>query len=116
MATHRLLLESLPVSLSVSRLLAEGKITADMTSVWIGFGAIELKRAGTADRKTAQTDRWRPSAPQSPARSRPGPTHVADVCAAAREHCETVGGAARLAHRKVASVMAPTIPLAAIKQ
>lgn len=176
MATHRLLLESLPVSLSVSRLLAEGKITADMTSVWIDFGAIELKRevrlehrrfpnggswsfflcprsdrrvrrlrlndgraicsyccgdfhrisyvspepacdsAGTADRKTAQTDRWRPSAPQSPARSRPGPTHVADVCAAAREHCETVGGAARLAHRKVASVMAPTIPLAAIKR
>lgn len=44
MATHRLLLESLPVSLSVSRLLAEGKITADMTSVWIDFGAIEFKR------------------------------------------------------------------------
>jgi hypothetical protein len=44
MATHRLLLESLPVSPSVSRLRAEGKITADMTSVWIGFGAIELKR------------------------------------------------------------------------
>jgi hypothetical protein len=42
--THRLLLESLPVSPSVSRLRAEGKITADMTSVWIGFGAIELKR------------------------------------------------------------------------
>jgi hypothetical protein len=37
MATHRLLLESLPVSPSVSRLRAEGKITADMTSVWIGF-------------------------------------------------------------------------------
>jgi hypothetical protein len=44
MATHRLLLESLPVSPNVSRLRAEGKITADMTSVWIGFGAIELKR------------------------------------------------------------------------
>jgi hypothetical protein len=44
MATHRLLLETLPVSPSVSRLRAEGKITADMTSVWIGFGAIELKR------------------------------------------------------------------------
>jgi hypothetical protein len=44
MATHRLLLESLPVSPSVSRLRAEGKITADMTSVCIGFGAIELKR------------------------------------------------------------------------
>ena len=44
MATHRLLLESLPVSPCVSRLRAEGKITADMTSVWIGFGAIELKR------------------------------------------------------------------------
>jgi hypothetical protein len=44
MTTHRLLLETLPVSESVSRLRAEGKITADMTSVWIGFGAIELKR------------------------------------------------------------------------
>jgi hypothetical protein len=44
MATHRLLLESIPASESVSRLRAEGKITADMTSVWIGFGAIELKR------------------------------------------------------------------------
>jgi hypothetical protein len=44
MAMHRLLLESLPVSPSVSRLRAEGKITTDMTSVWIGFGAIELKR------------------------------------------------------------------------
>ena len=44
MATHRLLLESLPVSPNVSRLRAEGKITAEMTSVWIGFGAIELKR------------------------------------------------------------------------
>ena len=44
MATHRLLLESLPVSPSVSRLRADGTITADMTSVWIGFGAIELKR------------------------------------------------------------------------
>jgi hypothetical protein len=42
--THRLLLESLPVSENVSRLRAEGKITADMTSVWIGFGAIELTR------------------------------------------------------------------------
>ena len=42
--THRLLLESLPVSPNVSRLRAEGKIIADMTSVWIGFGAIELKR------------------------------------------------------------------------
>jgi hypothetical protein len=42
--THRLLLETLPVSPSVSRLRAEGVITADMTSVWIGFGAIELKR------------------------------------------------------------------------
>ena len=42
--THRLLLESLPASPNVSRLRAEGKITADMTSVWIGFGAIELKR------------------------------------------------------------------------
>jgi hypothetical protein len=41
---HRLLLESLPASESVSRLRAEGKITADMSSVWIGFGAIELKR------------------------------------------------------------------------
>jgi hypothetical protein len=44
MATQRLLLESLPASESVSRLRAEGKINADMTSVWIGFGAIELKR------------------------------------------------------------------------
>ena len=44
MTAHRLLLESLPASESVSRLRAEGKITADMTSVWIGFGAIELKR------------------------------------------------------------------------
>jgi hypothetical protein len=44
MVRHRLLLESLPVSPNVSRLRAEGKITADMTSVWIGFGAIELKR------------------------------------------------------------------------
>jgi hypothetical protein len=44
MVTHRLLLETLPVSASVSRLRAEGTITADMTSVWIGFGAIELKR------------------------------------------------------------------------
>jgi hypothetical protein len=44
MAAHRLLLESLPASESVSRLRAEGKITVDMTSVWIGFGAIELKR------------------------------------------------------------------------
>jgi hypothetical protein len=41
---HRLLLESLPVSESVSRLRAEGAITADMASIWIGFGAIELKR------------------------------------------------------------------------
>jgi hypothetical protein len=41
---HRLLLESLPASPNVSRLRAEGAITADMTSVWIGFGAIELKR------------------------------------------------------------------------
>jgi hypothetical protein len=44
MAAHRLLLESLPASENVSRLRAEGKITADLTSVWIGFGAIELKR------------------------------------------------------------------------
>jgi hypothetical protein len=44
MATHRLLLECLPASENVSRLRADGKITADMTSVWIGFGAIELKR------------------------------------------------------------------------
>jgi hypothetical protein len=44
MVTHRLLLETLPVSPSVSLLRAEGKITADMTSVWIGFGTIELKR------------------------------------------------------------------------
>jgi hypothetical protein len=44
MTAHRLLLESLPVSESVSRLRAEGEITAEMTSVWIGFGAIELKR------------------------------------------------------------------------
>ena len=44
MVAHRLLLESLPVSPSISRLRAEGKITADMTSVWIGFGAIELQR------------------------------------------------------------------------
>jgi hypothetical protein len=44
MGTHRLLLESLPASESVSRLRAEGKITADMTSVWIGFDKIELKR------------------------------------------------------------------------
>jgi hypothetical protein len=44
MAAHRLLLESLPASESVSRLRAEGKITADMTSVLIGFGVIELKR------------------------------------------------------------------------
>ena len=41
---HRLLLESLPVSESVSRLRAEGKITAEMTSVSICFGNIELKR------------------------------------------------------------------------
>ena len=41
---HRLLLESLPVSDNVSRLRAKGEITVDMTSVWIGFGAIELKR------------------------------------------------------------------------
>jgi hypothetical protein len=44
MATHRLLLESLPASESVSRLRAEGKINPDMMSVWIGFGTIELKR------------------------------------------------------------------------
>jgi hypothetical protein len=44
MATHRLLLECLPVSPNVSRIRAEGKINADMTSVWIGFGAIELER------------------------------------------------------------------------
>jgi hypothetical protein len=44
MTAHRLLLETLPTSESVSRLRAEGKINADMTSVWIGFGAIELKR------------------------------------------------------------------------
>ena len=44
MSSHRLLLEALPVSPDVSRLRAEGKITAEMTSVWIGFGAIELKR------------------------------------------------------------------------
>jgi hypothetical protein len=44
MATHRLLLETLPASESVSRLRAEGKVTAETTSVWIGFGAIELKR------------------------------------------------------------------------
>jgi hypothetical protein len=44
MVPHRLLLETLPVSPNVSRLRAEGHITADMTSVWIGFGAIELKR------------------------------------------------------------------------
>jgi hypothetical protein len=44
MATHRLLLESLPVSPNVSRLRAEGAISAGMTSVRIGFGAIELKR------------------------------------------------------------------------
>jgi hypothetical protein len=44
MTAHRLLLESLPASESVSLLRAEGKITADMSSVWIGFGAIELKR------------------------------------------------------------------------
>jgi hypothetical protein len=41
---HRLLLESLPVSENVSRLRAKGKIAADMTSVRIGFGAIDLKR------------------------------------------------------------------------
>jgi hypothetical protein len=44
MVTHRLLLETLPVSPSVSLLRAEGKITANMTSVWIGFGVIELRR------------------------------------------------------------------------
>jgi hypothetical protein len=44
MTAHRLLLETLPASESVSRLRAEGKINAEMTSVWIGFGAIELKR------------------------------------------------------------------------
>jgi hypothetical protein len=44
MVSHRLLLESLPVSENVSRLRAEGKITADMRSALIGFGAIELKR------------------------------------------------------------------------
>ena len=42
--THRLLLESLPASPNVSRLRAEGKVTVDTTSVWLGFGAIELKR------------------------------------------------------------------------
>src|ERR1700729_810964 len=51
MAMHRLLLECLPVSPSVSRLRAEGKITADMTSVWIGFGAIELKREVRLDHR-----------------------------------------------------------------
>jgi hypothetical protein len=40
MATHRLLLETLPVSPNVSRLRAQGKINADMTSVWVGFGVV----------------------------------------------------------------------------
>jgi hypothetical protein len=44
MGAHRLLLETLPASESVSRLRAEGNVNADMTSVWIGFGAIEIKR------------------------------------------------------------------------
>ena len=46
----------------------------------------------------------------------PGPTLVADVFTAARENCETLGGVARLARRKVASVMAPTISSTAVKQ
>jgi hypothetical protein len=41
---------------------------------------------------------------------------VANVFAAARKDCETLGGAARLARRKVASVMAPTISPATVKQ
>jgi hypothetical protein len=41
---------------------------------------------------------------------------VANVFTAARENCETLGGAARLARRKVASVMAPTISPEAVKQ
>jgi hypothetical protein len=59
MAAHRLLLESLPVSESVSRLRAEGKITAEMTSAWIGFGAIELKReVRLAHRRFANGGSW----------------------------------------------------------
>jgi hypothetical protein len=41
---------------------------------------------------------------------------VANVFTAARENCETLGGAARLARRKVASVTAPTTSPAAVKQ
>jgi hypothetical protein len=41
---------------------------------------------------------------------------VADVCAAARQDRETLGGSARHALREVASVMEPTIPIATIKQ
>jgi hypothetical protein len=41
---------------------------------------------------------------------------MANVFAAARENCETLGGAARLAGRKVASVTAATISPAAVKQ
>jgi hypothetical protein len=41
---------------------------------------------------------------------------VANVFTAARENCKALGSAARLARRKVASVMAPTIPTAAVKQ
>jgi hypothetical protein len=41
---------------------------------------------------------------------------VAHVFTAAREDCETLAGAARLARRKVASVMAPTTSPAAVKQ
>ena len=41
---------------------------------------------------------------------------MANVFTAARENCKTLGGAAGLARRKVASVMAPTISSAAAKQ
>ena len=41
---------------------------------------------------------------------------MANVFTAARENCKTLGGAARLARRKVTSVTAPTISPEAVKQ
>ena len=41
---------------------------------------------------------------------------MANVFTAARENCETLGGVARLARRKVTSVMTPTISPAAVEQ
>jgi hypothetical protein len=82
--------------------------------LWFTRAACDSAR--TADRKIAQADRCRLSASQSPPWSGPGPTHLADVFTAARKDRETLGGAARLARRKVASVTAPTISHDAIKQ